>query len=192
MPWLRAFGLSLQDILKWHELSRDLDAFSALWILRTCCVSIAQAVTPFPTHPTKLLISEAMSFCVMSEKATPEITIEPYKKIVIHEVIEYQFSDYVELVLTGTRAAGGTTIPLVHWCNGIVFQVVPFNPNGDAVIEQQLEGIVHYSSVSFALKEKFEPEVRSPLGTLRLINASANPNFVALADLLRRHSKYKP
>jgi len=128
----------------------------------------------------------------VSEKAAPEIVIEPYKKIVIHEVIEYQFSEYVELVLTGTRAAGGTTVPLVHWCNGIVFQVVPFNPSSDAVIAQQLEGTVHYSSVSFAMKEKFEPEVRSSLGTLRLINASANPNFVALADLLRQRSKYKP
>lgn len=149
-------------------------------------------MAPLLTLPTKLLISEVISFRVMSEKVTPEITIEPYRKIVIHEVIEYQFNEYVELVLTGTRAAGGTTIPLVQWCNGIVFQVVPFNPNSDAVIEQQLEGTVHYSSVSFALKEKFEPEVRSPLGTLRLINASANPNFVALADLLRQRSKYRP
>ncbi len=72
-----------------------------------------------------------------------------------------------------------------------MFQVVPFNLNSEAVIEQQLEGTIHYNSVSFALKEKFEPEVRSPLGTLRLINASANPNFVALADLLRQHSKYR-
>jgi len=142
--------------------------------------------------PIKLLISETTPFGLMSEKGMPEIIIEPYKKIVIHEVIEYQFNDYVELVLTGTRAAGGTTIPLVQWCNGIVFQVVPFNLNSEAVIEQQLEGTVHYNSVSFALKERFEPEVRSPLGTLRLINASANPNFVALADLLRQHSKYKP
>ena len=128
----------------------------------------------------------------MPEKGMPEIIIEPYNKIVIHEVIEYRFNDYVELVLTGARAAGGTTIPLVQWCNGIVFQVVPFNLNSEAVIEQQLEGTIHYNSVSFALKEKFEPEIRSPLGTLRLINASANPNFVALADLLRQHSKYKP
>ncbi len=148
-------------------------------------------VTTSLTPPPKLLISETTPSRLMSEKGMPEIIIEPYKKIVIHEVIEYQFIDYVELVLTGARAAGGTTIPLVQWCNGIVFQVVPFNLNSEAVIEQQLEGTIHYNSVSFALKEKFEPEVRSPLGTLRLINASANPNFVALADLLRQHSKYR-
>jgi hypothetical protein len=142
--------------------------------------------------PTKLLISETAPFRSMPEKGVPEIIIDPYKKIVIHEIIEYKFNDYVELVLTGARAAGGTTIPLVQWCNGIVFQVVPFNLNSEAVIEQQLEGTIHYNSASFALKESFEPEVRSQLGTLRLINASANPNFVALADLLRQHSKYKP
>ncbi len=128
----------------------------------------------------------------MSDKDTlPEIVIEPYKKIVIHEAIEYRFDDYVDLVLTGARAAGGTTIPLIQWCNGIVFQVVPFNPSSEKVIEQQLEGIVHYSTVSFALKERYEPEVRLALGTLRLVNASANPNFVALADMLKQRSKFK-
>ncbi len=128
----------------------------------------------------------------MSDSKTgPEIVIEPYKRIVIHEAIEYRFDDYVDLVLTGARAAGGTTIPLIQWCNGIVFQVVPFNPNSEKVIEQQLEGIIHYSTVSFALKERYEPEIRLALGTLRLVNASANPNFVALADMLKLRSKFK-
>ena len=121
----------------------------------------------------------------------PEIVIEPYKKIVIHEVIEYRFDDYVDLVLTGARAAGGTTIPIIQWCNGIVFQVVPFNLNSEKVIEQQLEGVVHYGTVSFALKERYEPEVRLALGTLRMVNASANSNFIAIADMLKQRSKFK-
>ena len=121
----------------------------------------------------------------------PEIIIEPYKKIVIHEAIEYRFDDYVDLVLTGARAAGGTTIPIIQWCNGIVFQVVPFNLNSEKVIEEQLEGVVHYSTVSFALKERYEPEVRLALGTLRMVNASANSNFIAIADMLKQRSKFK-
>ncbi len=140
----------------------------------------------------QLLISASAPCCKVSNKDTPpEIVIEPYKRIVIHEAIEYRFDDYVELVLTGARAAGGTTIPLIQWCNGIVFQVVPFNPSSEKVIEQQLEGVVHYSTVSFALKEKYEPEVRLALGTLRLVNAGANPSFVALADMLKQRSKFK-
>ena len=121
----------------------------------------------------------------------PEVIIEPYKKIVIHEAIEYRFDDYVDLVLTGARAAGGTTIPIIQWCNGIVFQVVPFNLNSEKVIEQQLEGVVHYSTVSFALKERYEPEVRLALGTLRMVNASANSNFIAVAEILKQRSKFK-
>ena len=121
----------------------------------------------------------------------PEIIIEPYKKIIIHEAIEYRFDNYVDLVLTGARAAGGTTIPIIQWCNGIVFQVVPFNVNSEKVIEEQLEGVVHYSTVSFALKERYEPEVRLALGTLRMVNASANSNFIAIADMLKQRSKFK-
>jgi hypothetical protein len=127
----------------------------------------------------------------MPENATPEITIEPYKKIVIHEVVEYHFNDYIELVLTGTRVAGGTTIPVIQWCNGIIFQAAPLNPDSEKVIEQQLEGVIHYSSVSFAVREKYEPEVRTSLGTVRMVDASANPSFVALADVLKRRSKFK-
>jgi hypothetical protein len=91
----------------------------------------------------------------------------------------------------GRGPAGGTTIPIIQWCNGIVFQVVPFNLNSEKVIEEQLEGVIHYSTVSYALKERYEPEVRMGLGTLRMVNASANSNFIALADMLKQRSKFK-
>ena len=123
--------------------------------------------------------------------APPEIVIEPYQKIVVHEVIEYRFNDYIELVLTGIRAAGGATIPVLQWCNGIIFQINPFNPNSETVIEQQLEGTIHLNSVNFAVREKYEQEVRTALGTVRLVDASANPSFVVLADVLKQRSKFK-
>ena len=36
-----------------------------------------------------------------------EVTIEPWKKLMVHEVIEYPFDDLVRLVLLQARAAGG-------------------------------------------------------------------------------------
>jgi hypothetical protein len=119
----------------------------------------------------------------------PEISIEPYKRIVIHELIEYRFPDLVDMILVGARAAGGTTVPLIQWCNGVVFQIQPFNPNSEKVIEEQLKGVIHYNAVTFAFKEKFEPEVRAVLGTVRLIDSSVNPNFVTLTEALKKRSK---
>ena len=124
----------------------------------------------------------------MSELA-PEISIEPYKRIVIHELIEYRFADLVDLILVSAHAAGGTTVPLIQWCNGVVFQIQPFNPNSERVIEEQLKGVVHYNAVTFALKEKFEHEVRNGLGMVRLIDSSVNPNFVTLTEALKKRSR---
>jgi hypothetical protein len=119
-----------------------------------------------------------------------EIEVEPYSKIVIHEVVEYRLNDFLDLILIGAQAAGGTTIPLVQWAAGVVFQAQPFNPDSEVVIEEQLKGIIHYLHVAFAVKEKFEPEVRTSKGTIRLVDGSANANLSNLAQFLKARSKY--
>jgi len=119
-----------------------------------------------------------------------EIVIEPYKRIVIHEVIEYRLADWLNQIVSSASAAGGTTIPMIQWCGGIVFGIQPFNPNSEEVIGEQLKGILHFSNVTFAVKKEFEREVRITAGTVRLIDASTNPNFVKLAELLRKTAKY--
>jgi cell division ATPase FtsA len=120
-----------------------------------------------------------------------KIVIEPYKKIIIHEVIENRFPDLVNAVLNEARVAGGTTIPQLSWCKGVVFQIYPFSADSEAVIKAQLEGIIHYSNVTFAVKEKYEKEVRIPEGTVFLVDESANPNFVELAGKLKERAQFK-
>jgi hypothetical protein len=125
----------------------------------------------------------------MSERRV-EIVVEPYKKIVVHEVIEYKLADWFTQIVNSASAAGGTTIPMIQWCNGIVFGVQPFNPNSEEVIREQLNGTIHFANVTFAVKKDFEREVRIPEGTVKLIDSSTNPNFVKLADLLKKTAKY--
>ena len=121
----------------------------------------------------------------------PTIEIEPYRKVVIHEVIENSFRDLIDSILLSTRSAGGTTIPLLQWCNGVVFQVQPFNPNSEIVIREQLNGVIHLSAISFAVKDNFESEVRTPQGTVRLVNVSINPTWVALSVQLKGRAVLK-
>jgi hypothetical protein len=35
-----------------------------------------------------------------------EITIEPWKKLIIHEIIEYKFDDWVKQIAFSTRSSG--------------------------------------------------------------------------------------
>ena len=120
-----------------------------------------------------------------------QISIEPYRKIVIHEIIELRFHDLIDQIINQTRSVGGATIPMLSWCNGIVFQIASFNPNSDEIIKESLKGIIHYSAVTFAQKDGFEREIIRPSGTVLLVNQDANANFIALVEALKRTAKHK-
>jgi len=120
-----------------------------------------------------------------------QISIEPYRKIVVHEVLEIAFTDLIDQILNQTRAAGGTTIPMLSWCNGVAFQIMPFNSNSEEIIRESLRGTIHYAAVTFALKQKFEREIMRKGGTVLLLNQSANVNFMALAETMKAGAKLK-
>ncbi len=116
-----------------------------------------------------------------------EVSIEPWKKLVVHEVIEYEFEELMNIVFSQSRAAGGG-IASLNWCNGIVFQHTIF-PDTDSVVQEKLKGIIHYSSVVFAVKDKFERQVVRGAGTLNLLDVSANSIFRGLTDVLKQNRK---
>ena len=117
-----------------------------------------------------------------------EISIEPWKKLVIHEVIEYKFDDWVKQIAFSTRSSGGA-IPTMQWTNGIVFSPSNF-PTTNVTVEEQLKGILHWSSVSFAIKEKFEKQIVIENATINLMDVSVNGIFKELAQKLKKQSKF--
>lgn len=117
-----------------------------------------------------------------------EISIEPWKKLIIHEIIEYNFADWVKQIAFSTKSSGGG-IPTMQWANGIVFSPSNF-PTTNATIDEQLKGILHWSSVSFAIKEKFEHQIVSENATINLVNVSVNEIFKEVAQNLKKQSKY--
>ena len=117
-----------------------------------------------------------------------EISIEPWKKLVIHEVIEYKFDDWVKQIAFSTRSSGGA-IPTMQWASGIVFSPANF-PTTNVTMEEQLKGVLHWSSVSFAIKEKFEHQIVRENATINLVDVSVNEIFRALAENLKKQSKF--
>jgi len=117
-----------------------------------------------------------------------EISIEPWKKLVIHEVIEYKFYDWLKQIAFSTRSSGGA-IPTMQWTNGIVFSPSNF-PTTNVTVEEQLKGILHWSSVSFAIKEKFEKQIVIENATINLVDVSVNEIFKELAQNLKKQSKF--
>lgn len=117
-----------------------------------------------------------------------EISIEPWKKLVIHEVIEYKLEDWIKQIAFSTRTSGGG-IPTMQWIDGIVFSPANF-PTTNATIEEQLQGILHWSSVSFAIKPTFEKQIVSENATINLVDVSVNEIFKKLAIELKAQSKF--
>ena len=117
-----------------------------------------------------------------------DISIEIWKKLVIHEIIEYKFDDWVKQIAFSSRTSGGA-IPTMQWANGVAFSPVNF-PTTNIVMEEQLKGILHWSSVSFAIKEKFENQIVRENATINLVDVSVNEIFHKLATELKKQSKY--
>ena len=117
-----------------------------------------------------------------------DISIEPWKKLIIHELIEYKFDDWVKQIAFSSRTSGGG-IPTMQWADGVVFSPANF-PTTDSVMEEQLKGTLHWSSISFALKEKFEKQIVTENATLNLVDVSVNEIFRKLAVELKKQSKY--
>jgi hypothetical protein len=118
-----------------------------------------------------------------------DITIEPWKKLIIHEVIEYNFDEWMTQIAFGSKTAGGA-IPTINWANGIVFQSFSF-PDTNAVVEEKIKGVLHWSSVMFAIKEKYERQLIRDNATINLIDVSVNEIFKELATSLKQQSKIK-
>ena len=118
-----------------------------------------------------------------------EIIIEPWKELVIHEVLELKLDEWVTQIIASARSAGGG-IPTIFWAGGLAFHFATF-PDTETIVQEKLKGRIHYSSVTFAIKEKFEKQVVREGGTVNFTDVSHNEIFSKLADNLRSQSKFK-
>ena len=118
-----------------------------------------------------------------------EIIIEPWKELVIHEVLELKLDEWVTQIIASARSAGGG-IPTIFWAGGLAFHFATF-PDTETIVQEKLEGRIHYSSVTFAIKEKFEKQVVREGGTVNFTDVSHNEIFSKLADKLSSQSKFK-
>ena len=118
-----------------------------------------------------------------------EIIIEPWRELVIHEVLELKLDEWVTQIIASARSAGGG-IPTIFWAGGLAFHFATF-PDTETIVQEKLKGRIHYSSVTFAIKEKFEKQVVREGGTVNFTDVSHNEIFSKLADKLSSQSKFK-
>jgi len=111
------------------------------------------------------------------------VTIKPWQEIIIHEVIQQDINTILKLRGLGVQVRE-LAQPLM-WAEGIVFSRA-LMPHTDDVIKEQLQGIIHFSSVEFASMPTYKSELKWEGVAIPVIDVS---NTVALREVAKEISK---
>lgn len=119
-----------------------------------------------------------------------EIIHEPWKTVVIHEIIQYDLQMLVNLNSLGVTA--GQLGRPINWANGIAFNHNPLPPT-EEVIKEQIQGKIHWSSLTFAFMPKHEQLITIPDVNIRIpvLDLSDNDVFGDMAKWIKKHYKSK-
>ena len=113
-----------------------------------------------------------------------EFVLDEWKRIVIHEIIKYDDLEKLFKMRIAGVPHGGIIKPLL-WADGVVFDRAPM-PSTEEVIEKQLEGVIHWSSLEFAFMPKYENSVKVDGSILLILDVSSNKIFLEMADYLKK------
>ncbi len=115
-----------------------------------------------------------------------EVVYQPWKKIVIHEVVEYALNDLVKLQSLGVEPGGLGDFLL--WADGIAFSSSTMLETKD-VVKEKLEGIIHWSSVEWARMPEFKEVILIKETNVKVfvINVSGHPIYRAVSGWLKEY-----
>jgi len=115
-----------------------------------------------------------------------EFALDEWKKVVIHEVNKFSLDELLKLRALGVPA-GGIGRALL-WANGVAFEHNNMPPTRE-IIEQQLEGTIHWSSLQFASMPEYQDTIMVGNITVQVGDVSANKLFHELAHWLKKTYK---
>jgi len=113
-----------------------------------------------------------------------EIEFKEIKKIVILE--EVRFSSEEEFYKAVIREVSPDYPVMVLWAEGVIFKHTPIATDLEEFAERYAdEGIVYWSNVQYARKEKYEEEKEIEMRTIKIIKAPS-PALIDAAKALRK------
>jgi len=115
-----------------------------------------------------------------------KVTFKPWEEVIIHESVRYSLEDLVKIFSIGV-GPGGRTQPLL-WAKGVVFSYVIMAPTANEVVEEQLDGKVHWLSTQWALMPEYKKEIliQEINAKIPVADVSANSLLCAVAEALKK------
>ena len=121
------------------------------------------------------------------------VKIELYKTEVlrVHDVLEYKFEDLMqEFVSEEEAGAEGEKQRTLIWAQGVVMWIAYIQRPTSQIVDDEVNGILHFQRVTYAIKEKFEKRLIRGNVTINLLDQDEIPLYRDLAKELKERSQW--
>ena len=122
------------------------------------------------------------------------VKIELYKtqELRVHDVLEYKFEDLMqEFVSEEEAGAEGEKQRTLIWAQGVAMWITYVERPSNTIVDDEVNGILHFQRVTYAIKEKFEKRIVRGNVTINLLDQNEQPLYRDLAKKLKWYSQWK-
>ena len=121
------------------------------------------------------------------------VRIKLYKteELRVHDVLEYKFEDLMqEFVADEEAGAEGEKQRTLIWAQGVVMWIAYIERPTSQIVDDEVNGILHFQRVTYAIKEKFEKRLVRGNVTINLLDQDEIPLYRDLAKELKERSQW--
>ena len=121
-----------------------------------------------------------------------EVEIYKTQKLEVHDTLEYEFEDLLKEFVYDEEAGGEEAkVRTLVWAQGIAMWFTNIvNPTSE-IVTDEVNGILHFQRVTYAIKEKFEKRIVRGNVTINLLDQNEQPLYRDLAKKLKWLSQWK-
>ena len=120
------------------------------------------------------------------------VKIEIYRtqKAIVHDTLEYEFEELMQEFVADEEAQTGPKIRVLIWAQGMVMWITDFARPTSQIVDDEVNGILHFQRVTYAIKEKFEKRLVRGNVTINLLDQEEQPLYRDLAKKLKERSQW--
>ena len=121
------------------------------------------------------------------------VRIELYKTqlLRVHDTLEYEFEELMqEFVADEEAGAEGQKQRTLIWAQGVVMWIAYIERPTSQIVDDEVNGILHFQRVTYAIKEKFEKRLVRGNVTINLLDQDEIPLYRDLAKELKERSQW--
>lgn len=119
-----------------------------------------------------------------------EIEFRPLRKVVVFEVTQLSFDEFLKRaqLIASAASLSGQLITL-SWAEGILFIPVPYQVASERMVEDMLKGTVYYALIVYAAMPEYKPEVTFGALQIQIVNQSSISSWTQIAKWLKQREK---